>query len=270
MIARLEHAARAELFGGKAVQLRTAIAAGLPVPSGVALSWREVQLFAHEPGRLRSWSEQLVRLLQPPLAVRSSAVGEDSAAASFAGQHRTHLGVFTASELSAAIASVRDSAFIPAALAYRQRLGIAGPPRMGVVVQQLIQPVCAGVMFTLNPVTGAAERVIEAAWGLGEAVVAGVVTPDRYRLDATGAVIEQQPGEKDLAFRFAEGGVREEEVAPELVHRLCLDVRSLAALHRLATRCEQVLGPELDIEWAWDGSAIHLLQHRPITHSIAA
>jgi hypothetical protein len=71
------------------------------------------------------------------------------------------------------------------AQAYRQRLGIAGGPRMGIVVQRLVPAHCAGVIFTRNPITGADERVIEAAWGLGEAVVAGLVTPDRYHIART-------------------------------------------------------------------------------------
>jgi pyruvate, water dikinase len=270
VIVPLGEAARPELFGGKAAQLGAALLAGLPVPAGFALSWSRVEALASDDGALRAFSGQLLDALEGPLAVRSSAVGEDSAGASFAGQHQTRLGVFTADELAEAIRSVHDSAFADGALAYRARLGVAGAPRMGVVVQRLVQAECAGVMFTRDPLTGADERVIEAAWGLGEAVVAGTVTPDRYRLARDGTVLEREAGEKDLALRMVPGGVREEEVAPELVHRLCLDAGCLEALHGLALRCERAFGPELDLEWAFEGDALHLVQHRPITRRAAA
>jgi pyruvate, water dikinase len=270
MIAPLERAADPHLYGGKAAQLGAAIAAGLPVPSGLALSWDLVETLAGDEAALRTWSDMLLDTLAPPLAVRSSAIGEDSAGASFAGQHQTRLGVFAVDELAEAIRSVHASAFALGALAYRQRLALAGRPRMGVVVQRLVQAECAGVLFTRNPLTGASERVIEASWGLGEAVVAGLVTPDRYRLARDGTLLESEAGEKDLALRFVPGGVREEEVDAERAHRLCLDAARLRELHVLAQRCERAFGPDLDLEWAFDGQAVHLLQHRPITRSLAA
>jgi pyruvate, water dikinase len=270
MIVPLDRAARPDLFGGKAAQLGTALAAGLPVPSGLALSWALVEALAGDEAELLAASRKLLDTLGAPLAVRSSAIGEDSKGASFAGQHQTRLGVYTADELAGAIRGVHASAFTLGALAYRQRLGVAGLPRMGVVVQRLIAAECAGVLFTRNPLTGADERAIEAAWGLGEAVVAGLVTPDRYRLARDGALLEQEAGEKDLALRLVPGGVREEEVHPELVHRLCLDAEALWKLHTLALRCERAFGPDLDLEWAFDGTDMHLLQHRPITRSAAA
>jgi pyruvate, water dikinase len=270
MIVPLDKAARPDLFGGKAAQLGTALAAGLPVPQGLALSWSLVESLSGDEAELHALGRRLIESLAPPLAVRSSAVGEDSAGASFAGQHQTHLGVFTAGQLAAAIRSVHASARTAGALAYRKRLGVAGPPRMGVVVQRLVQAECAGVLFTRNPVTGADERVVEAAWGLGEAVVAGLVTPDRYRLARDGTLLEREAGEKDLALRFVAGGVQEEEVRADLVHRLCLDEPALARLQALALRCERAFGPDLDVEWAFDATDVHLLQHRPITRRAAA
>jgi pyruvate, water dikinase len=270
MIAPLSRAAQPELFGGKAAQLGAAVAAGLPVPAGVALGWAQVDALSREESELRAVSRRLLEMLPPPLAVRSSAVGEDSQGASFAGQHQTQLGVFTADALAEAIRAVHASAFTRGALAYRQRLGIAGPPRMGVVVQRLIQAECAGVLFTRNPLNGADERVIEAAWGLGEAVVAGLVTPDRYRLSRNGSLLEQEAGEKDIVLRFVPGGVREEAVPASLIHQPCLHEEGLQKLNALALRCERAFGPELDMEWAFDGTEMHLLQHRPITRRAAA
>jgi pyruvate, water dikinase len=267
VILPLDRAADPLLFGGKAAQLSAALNAGLPVPGGVALGWTSVEALATDVTNLHSTSAALLEELRPPLAVRSSAVGEDSAGASFAGQHHTELGVFDAESLANAILAVRASAFAPSALAYRERLDLPGRPRIGVVVQRLVQAECAGVLFTRNPLTGVAERVIEAAWGLGEAVVAGLVTPDRYRLCQDGFLLEQWAGEKDIALRFVPGGVAEEEVELDRVHRLCLDAGALAKLHALAARCERAFGSELDLEWAFEGGIVHLLQHRPITRA---
>src|SRR5262249_19638398 len=111
--------------------------------------------------------------LRPPFAVRSSAVDEDGAAASFAGQHPTVLNVHSAADVPGAIRQVWWSANSDSAITYRQRVGLFTKPSVGVVVQTLLNPTVAGVMFTEHPVTGVDERLIEASWGVGEAVVAG-------------------------------------------------------------------------------------------------
>lgn len=118
--------------------------------------------------------------LPGPLAVRSSWVGEDSAAATFAGQHLARLNVRSLDELVEAVAAVWRSGCSESALAYRRKLGLEDAPRMGVVVQRQLDPDVSGVLFTGHPVTGADERVIEATWGLGEAVVHGLVTPTSF------------------------------------------------------------------------------------------
>jgi pyruvate,water dikinase len=121
-------------------------------------------------------------------------------------------------------------------------------------------------MFTRNPVTGADERVIEASWGLGEAVVAGIVIPDHYRIDRSGQVLERKPGYKKIAVRsVANGGTVEEKLSPELVERLCLNDDQLGELNRLAGRCEQIYGSARDVEWAIAGGTLYLLQCRAIT-----
>jgi pyruvate,water dikinase len=133
-------------------------------------------------------------------------------------------------------------------------------------VQQLLDPEAAGVMFTRNPITGADERMIEASWGLGEAVVAGLVIPDSFRIARDGQVLERRPGLKRVAIRsLPTGGTVEEEVAAEDVERLCLDDRLLDELNRLAHRCEEVYGPDRDIEWAVADGRVYLLQCRAVT-----
>jgi pyruvate,water dikinase len=255
-------------FGAKATGLGAAARAGLPVPPGIALSGSFVDAVAagHELA-----SELLVsaaQSLEAPLAVRSSATDEDGADASFAGQHLTLLNVPSVDDLTAAVREIWWSANSDSAITYRQRVGLFARPSIGVVVQSLLNPDTAGVMFTQNPINEADERLIEASCGLGEVVVAGRVIPDTFRIDRTGAVLERTPGFKKIAIRAApDGGTFEEKVAPELVEQLCLDDNQLAQLSALAGRCDEVYGPARDIEWAFAGGQLYLLQCRAITRA---
>ena len=254
-----------ELFGGKAVQLGAALRAGLPVPDGFAVAWDVVDAVASVG---RSALDAPIDIWPEPCAVRSSAVDEDSAEASFAGAHLSVLGVCGDAAVIDAINAVRASGQDAGALAYRAKLGLGSDTRVGVVVQALVDSDMAGVMFTRNPLTGADERVIEASWGLGEIVVAGLVTPDRYVLSPTGELLEHSVGEKDIAIRRTPaGGTSEEDVAPELIDVPCLGPAELVALQGLAIACDRVFGTTAhDIEFAFVDGAVHLLQRRPITH----
>jgi len=150
-------------FGAKATGLGAAARSGLPVPPGIALSGSIVS--AVSAGQQRA-IEQLVTAARPlagPLAVRSSAVDEDGADASFAGQHLTLLNVPKVGDLPAAIREIWWSANSDSAITYRQRVGLFARPSVGVVVQSLLDPDVAGVMFTQNPINKADERLIEAS-----------------------------------------------------------------------------------------------------------
>ena len=254
------------LFGGKAVQLGAAIRAGLPVPAGVALPVDLVEGIARHCEDARAELVRAVREIGGPLAVRSSAVGEDGAAASFAGQHLTVLNVAGPEAAEEAVRQVRDSGHAAAALAYRRRQGLDDSPRVGVVLQRLVAPDRAGVLFTRDPMTGEDVRVIEASWGLGEAVVSGLVTPDLYRVDRDGRVLSVEPGDKALVlWPLPGGGTVEDEADGDRAAAPCLSGQDVARLHALAARCEATYGPDLDIEWAIaDGQPI-LLQVRAIT-----
>jgi len=267
-LAPLEESLDPELYGGKAAQLAVALGAGLPVPPGVGLSVELVEAIAAGTPAAIAELERTWPFLRAPLAVRSSAVGEDSEDASFAGQHLTCLNVRSAADGVAAVAAIWRSAHSDPALAYRRRLSLSDSPRIAVVVQQLVDPDCAGVLFTRNPLDGADELVIEAAWGLGEAVVAGLVTPDRFRVARDGTVLERVAGEKDLAVTVApDGGTEEVALSGERVRALCLDDSRLAALARLAERCSQVFTGARDLEWAFTGDVLHLLQCRAVTRA---
>jgi pyruvate,water dikinase len=253
-------------FGGKATQLAAAMRAGLRVPNGVALPVGFVAAVAAGEGEARAELDGLSATVRPPLVARSSAVGEDSEEASFAGQHLTRLNLRSPRELVDAVSAIWASARSPSALAYRERLGLPGNPAIAVVVQELVKADSAGVLFSRNPVDGSDELVIEAAWGFGEAVVAGLVTPDRFRVARDGTVLERAVGVKDVAVRTdPAGGTREVELPPELAGALCLDDSQLAALHALALRCDDVFGGSHDLEWAFAGGRLYLLQRRALT-----
>ena len=255
------------IFGAKAVGLGEAARAGLPIPPGIALAGDLTEAVAAGHESAIGEVMEAARFLTGPLAVRSSAVGEDSADASFAGQHLTLLNVPSSADLGAAIRQIWWSANSDSVITYRKRVGLFDRPSVGVVVQSLLNPDVAGVMFTQNPVNGTDERVIEASWGLGEAVVAARVIPDHFRLDRSGEVLERIPGLKKVAIRAVPtGGTVERELAPELVEALCLDDRQLELLNALAARCDQVYGPARDVEWGYADDQIYLLQCRAVTH----
>jgi pyruvate,water dikinase len=167
----------------------------------------------------------------------------------------------------AAITTVWASARSDSARAYRARLGIEGDPDAAVLVQTLVPADVAGVLFTSDPLSGSDDRfVVEAAWGLGEAVVAGLVTPDRYLISREGAILDCQAGEKDVAIRPASGGgTHEEPIEAAHVQVFTLELPMLAGISQLGVACERLFGPGQDIEWAVANNAVYLLQCRPIT-----
>jgi Pyruvate phosphate dikinase, AMP/ATP-binding domain/Cyclic nucleotide-binding domain len=265
-VVSLAEATDTSLFGSKAVGLGQAQRDGLPVPPGVALSGPMVEAVAAGDEGAIARIMKAVDNLPTPLAVRSSAADEDGADASFAGQHLTLLNVPSAAELTAALGQIWWSANSDSAISYRQRVGLFTRPSIGVVVQSLLDPETAGVMFTENPVTGAHERVVEASWGLGEAVVAGLVIPDHFRIGIDNRVLERKAGRKDIAVRpVATGGTVERRIPPARAEKLCLDGDQLVQLGRLAERCEQIYGLNRDIEWAFADGTLYLLQCRAVT-----
>ena len=264
----LEQAYDESVFGSKAVGLGEASRAGLPLPPGVALSGDVVAAVSVGDKTAVEEVAALVGPLGSPLAVRSSAVDEDGADASFAGQHMTLLNVPGMGAVEDAIREIWWSANSDSAITYRQRVGLFRQPSVGVVVQALLDPECAGVMFTRNPINGADERVIEASWGLGEAVVAGLVIPDHFRINRSGEVVEKTAGLKRIAIRkLPEGGTFEEQLPIDKAEGLCVNDAQLEELHQLAASCEEVYGPDRDIEWAIADGQLYLLQCRAITRT---
>lgn len=257
----------AELVGGKAVNLSELIRAGLPVPDGFVITTAACRGGGRMPPELAGAIGRAYRELgSPPVAVRSSATAEDMPTASMAGQYETFLNVEGEQALLQAVARCWASLDSPRSRTYLGEHGIdISAVTMAVVVQQQVPADVAGVLFTVNPQTGlAGEMLVEASWGLGEAVVSGVVQPDRVRLDAgTGKVIEYRAADKRLWLR--PGGCEAEAVEESKRREACLSESHLRGLWSLGRRTSQHFGGPQDIEWALAGGEVFVLQARPIT-----
>jgi pyruvate,water dikinase len=202
------------------------------------------------------------------VAVRSSATAEDLPSMSFAGQMESYLNVRGGDAVIDAVRRCWASLWTGRAIGYRGRQGIRpGDVGIAVVVQQLVLAEAAGVAFTANPVTGARdELVINAAWGLGEAIVSGQVTPDAITIDKrTGAITSQQIAAKEAMTVRTADGTREEAVPDDKRTRAALEPSQAAELARLCARIEVLYGQAMDIEWAACGGRIFIVQARPVT-----
>ena len=204
----------------------------------------------------------------PPVAVRSSATAEDLPEMSFAGQMETYLNVCGIGNVLAAVKRCWGSLWTARALAYRAQHGIRPEDvTIAVVVQQLVPAEVAGILFTANPLTGARDQImLNAAWGLGEAIVGGQVTPDTIVVaKQTGAITSQEIATKEMMTVRVPGGTREEPVPAEKRRRVALPPEQAAGLARLGAEIEQLYGRPMDIEWAMCDKRIFILQARPIT-----
>ena len=267
-IVPLGEATDEDRYGGKATELAAAMDAGLPVPAGIAIPWAVLEALS-ETGQHRSRLIDRLRAMEGPYVVRSSGVEEDGAAASFAGQHDSVINVLDAAGVIDALQQVHASARSEVVSEYRERMGIEGPPRMGAVIQTLVDADTAGVLFTRNPVDGNNERVVEAAWGLCQSVVEGMVTPDNVRIQPGGEVVERRPGQKDVQVEPSpDGGTRTVDVPEPKRNRFCLREEELGSIDRLADRCEAYRRGGHDVEWAFEEGDLYLLQRRDITTGV--
>ena len=209
---------------------------------------------------------------EPFVAVRSSGTAEDLAGASFAGQYDTYLDIRGAPALLDAVRRCWASMWTGRSVAYRHGLGFDEEPlSIAVVVQAMVEADVSGVMFVGNPINARADEiVVNASWGLGEAVVSGLVNPDEYILDAkTGKPKARRMGDKALTVRRVdgpEGGTVRVPTEPALRERLTLNDGQLEELAALGVRATAFYhGLPQDLEWALCRGRFHLLQSRPIT-----
>ena len=286
------------IVGGKVAPL-SRLAAQYRVPPGFALTTRAFELASSRVGgiggdtddahslelpdalrqQIASAYQQLGKqtgLDQPAVAVRSSAVDEDGADTSFAGQHDTFLNVVGAEAVCEAVVRCWASARAPRVLEYRRQHGLpADGARIAVLVQQLVVADVSSVVFSANPMTGTLhEVVINASWGLGESVVGGSVTPDTYVVrtgsspsDTTPAwtVLQRGLAEKRRMTVAVAGGTREVDVPRLLRSRPALDDAQIVEMARLALTLEETMGWPVDLEVAYRDDVLYLLQCRPIT-----
>jgi pyruvate,water dikinase len=202
------------------------------------------------------------------VAVRSSATAEDLAGASFAGQQETYLNVRGQEALLEAIRRCWASLWTARAMAYRARQGIAAATlSLAVVVQEMVEAEAAGVMFTANPANGRRdEAVIGAAWGLGESVVSGSVTPDDIVVrKGTGRVVSRETADQEVMSVYSEHGTEDRPVPEARRRQQVLDDETAAELARYGARIEAHYGAPQDIEWALSGGEVFVVQARAIT-----
>ena len=272
-------AADLAVAGGKGANLGELVAAGLPVPPGFVVTTAAFRLAVAD---LASPDRDAVLAVDIPppvrgavlaayaelgggqVAVRSSATAEDLPGAAFAGQQDTVLAVLGDGALLDAVRRCWASLWTERAIAYRARLGVdPSGLALAVVVQRMVAADHAGVMFTANPVSGARDEVIiDSNPGLGEAVVAGLVTPDHAVLDAANRVVERRAGRRETVIRAVEGGGTRQGAAGDVAPVGEPDLRRLAGLGR---RITAHFGRPQDIEWAIAGGEISVLQARPMT-----
>ena len=259
--------------GGSARCALEAIDSGdMPAIATAGRAMRERIEAAELPASLK---ESIVRgcadLGGGPVAVRSSATGEDSEEASFAGLQDTYLWVTGVENVADKVRSCWASLFSTESLSYRRRLGLGEHGiAMGVVVQRMVEAARSGVMFTRSPATGdRSVVVIEASYGLGSCVVSGEVTPDRFVVNkVTGEIMDRAISHKAVQHvpDLANGGVSAVPVAGEAQSVACLSDQQLHALAAIARQVERHYGSPQVIEWAISRQdELFLLQSRPET-----
>jgi rifampicin phosphotransferase len=204
----------------------------------------------------------------PLVAVRSSATAEDLPEASFAGQQETYLNLSGLEPVLEAVKMCWASLWTGRAIGYRLRQGIHPQGvALAVVVQLLVDAEAAGILFTANPLNGRRDQaMISAAWGLGEAIVGGLVTPDTLIVDkASGAIQERHIADKQQMTVRSAAGTHEQPVPVDLRRAPVLDAETTAELLRLGLQIEALFGIPVDIEWARSDGGFYILQARPVT-----
>lgn len=275
-----------QTVGTKAASLATLLTHGITVPPGFVVTTAAHQRFL-EANTIAadgsgfddaSWPSELtdeiaMRLGQYPpstrWAVRSSGTLEDLAEASFAGQYDTFLDV----PGDAVLSRIRDcweSLMSPHSVSYARERGLSlQDTLMGVIVETLVPADVAGVSFSQHPVTGAGSVVINAAYGLGESVVSGIVTPDSFEVNKNTKAIVSHLGFKESQIRLAEnGGTELVETPLDQQDVYCLDPDQVLEIAAITERLETLVGYPVDVEWAFHGDTLYCLQMRPITLTI--
>ncbi|HYT28448.1 MAG TPA: phosphoenolpyruvate synthase [Ktedonobacteraceae bacterium] len=219
--------------------------------------------------------EEITRLLtrlgeKHAYAVRSSATAEDLPTASFAGQQDTYLNIIGKEAILKHISKCWASLFTDRAVIYRLQNGFDHRKvQLAVVVQKMVFPQAAGILFTADPVTSNRKVLsIDASFGLGEAMVSGLVNADIYKVrnGRDGKVIDKKISTKKLAiYALEDGGTKEQEIEPEMQNRQALTDEQILELGRIGRKIEEHFGHPQDIEWCLAEDTFYVVQSRPIT-----
>jgi pyruvate,water dikinase len=201
------------------------------------------------------------------VAVRSSATAEDLPEMSFAGQQESYLNIRGADAVLDAVQRCWASLWTARAIEYRVRQGVASADvSLAVVVQELVPADDAGVACTVNPLTGDRDQLmINAAWGLGESIVSGQVTPDTVLAAKDGTILDQTVADKELMTVRTDDGTREEPVPADRREQPVLDTSAVAELAEIARGIEELYSQPMDIEWARHDGRFFIVQARPVT-----
>lgn len=296
MYSVLFHAAEesAALAGAKGLNLIKLNNHGLPVPDGFIIKTNSFSSFlsyhnlhpteqnlankikeASFPSQMEAEllsSFQSLRKTYPSVAVRSSSVAEDLEGASFAGQYETYLNIKTNEEFLQAVKECWSSYFAARVTEYKEEMdeNEEEMPLMAVVVQGLIHSDVSGVIFSENPVSGKTnEMMLTASYGLGEAIVSGLVTPDTFIVDKETLSIEKSLGTKELQIIPYQEGVIEQSVTEEMAGQYCLNDDELVEITQITKQVEALYGHSVDIEFGIANGTFYLLQARPITAALS-
>lgn len=256
--------------GGKGASLGELTKAGFPVPPGFVITTNAFKKFQD-----KKFSEEFKKeifqafdkLTTGRVAVRSSAVAEDSQNASWAGQLDTYLNVTRENLLDnislcfSSIKSARAKSYAKDKNVKKSGLVVA------VVIQEMIESEYSGVMFTINPVMGNTDEiVIDAGYGLGEFIVQGIITPDNYKVDKNSLKIKVKDlGSKDKMFVYRDGKNQSLETPTSLKDKFVLHDDLIKKLSEIGKSIEKHYGFPCDIEWAYANSKFYITQSRPIT-----
>ena len=281
------------IAGGKGANLGEMTSAGIAVPEGAVLTAQTYEYYMKENAidtediseeNASSVREAIIRGTIPQdlkreilelyhsmgedarVAVRSSATAEDLKDASFAGQQETFLNVRGEDELLEKIKECYASLWGGRAVSYRKNKGYDKQKvALAVVIQLMVESESAGVLFTKDPSGLTDDIVINASYGLGEAVVSGIVSPDEYRCDRDGKIKKCMIGSKEVMIVYSGNGTEKKAVSKEKQAERVLDDEMVGRLVREALKIEEHYGQPMDIEWAVREDKVYILQARSIT-----
>lgn len=258
------------LVGGKGASLGIMSHAGIPIPPGFIITTEVYKNFVNKPIPSNIQNEILQSfdsLGAERVAVRSSAIAEDSTTSSWAGQLETYLNV-TKDNLIKSIKKCWASMQSERAKAYAQKQGLADNQQIAVVVQKMINSEISGVMFTVNPVTKNRDEImLEAGFGLGELLVQGLITPNNFILDKHTLEIKSKDiKSQDTMLVFQDGENKELSVSEDKRNEQVISNAVVKELAEIGKKIEDYCLSPQDIEWTMDSqSKIWILQSRPIT-----